>query len=897
MSEDYSNDNFDDEVENGEATEGGFSSMLVDLSDDVVRQQLRGMFQSWYLDYASYTILDRAIPHIDDGLKPVQRRILHSMKTLDDGRFIKVANIVGNTMQYHPHGDASIYGALVQLGQKDLLVETQGNWGNVLTGASAAAARYIEARLSQFALDVLYNPKVTQWTPSYDGRNREPVTLPAKFPLLLSQGMGGIAAGLSSLILPHNFNEIIDAAVAYLKGEEFVLYPDFITGGFVDVNRYNDGARGGKIRVRAKIEKLDSKTLAITEIPYGMTTGALIESILKAYEKGKIKIRKVDDNTAKTAMIVVHLQPGTSSDKTIDALYAFTDCELSISPNCCVIYDNKPHFIGVSDVLRRNAESTRNILKMELEIARDEIIDQLHFASLEKIFIEERIYKDKEFEQSRTKEEAAEHIDRRLEPFKKNFVREVTQDDLLRLLEIKMARILRFSADQADEKIVAFKEKISALENELAHLTEYTIRWFEKLKEKYGESYPRHTVIRSFDNIEAAKVAEANEKLYFNREDGFVGIGLKVEKDDIFIDSCSSIDDIIIFYKDGRYKVSKVQEKMFVGKNVLHVGVFKRRDDRTIYNVIYQDGKGGTYYQKRFKIDGITRDKEYNLTQGKPGSKVVWFSANPNGEAEVVKVTLKPKPRLKSLFIYVDFRDLLVKGKAAMGNVVTKNEVHHISLKEKGQSTLGGRQVWFDPDVLRLNYEGRGNYLGEFGSQDLVLVITKKGEFYTTSSDAANHYEDDIRTIMKLDAGKVWTAVLYDADQQGYLYLKRFKFEASAKKQSFIGDNSKSELVVLTDEPGARIEVTFGGDDEYRGSMVVASPDFVGVKSYKAKGKRITTFAVASVEEIEPIQIAEVETETEPQDDEPEQVESFDPDEGKSSDEVRDEITGQQRMF
>lgn len=897
MSEDYSNDNFDDEVENGEATEGGFSSMLVDLSDDVVRQQLRGMFQSWYLDYASYTILDRAIPHIDDGLKPVQRRILHSMKTLDDGRFIKVANIVGNTMQYHPHGDASIYGALVQLGQKDLLVETQGNWGNVLTGASAAAARYIEARLSQFALDVLYNPKVTQWTPSYDGRNREPVTLPAKFPLLLSQGMGGIAAGLSSLILPHNFNEIIDAAVAYLKGEEFVLYPDFITGGFVDVNRYNDGARGGKIRVRAKIEKLDSKTLAITEIPYGMTTGALIESILKAYEKGKIKIRKVDDNTAKTAMIVVHLQPGTSSDKTIDALYAFTDCELSISPNCCVIYDNKPHFIGVSDVLRRNAESTRNILKMELEIARDEIIDQLHFASLEKIFIEERIYKDKEFEQSRTKEEAAEHIDRRLEPFKKNFVREVTQDDLLRLLEIKMARILRFSADQADEKIAAFKEKISSLENELAHLTEYTIRWFEKLKEKYGESYPRHTVIRSFDNIEAAKVAEANEKLYFNREDGFVGIGLKVEKDDIFIDSCSSIDDIIIFYKDGRYKVSKVQEKMFVGKNVLHVGVFKRRDDRTIYNVIYQDGKGGTYYQKRFKIDGITRDKEYNLTQGKPGSKVVWFSANPNGEAEVVKVTLKPKPRLKSLFIYVDFRDLLVKGKAAMGNVVTKNEVHHISLKEKGQSTLGGRQVWFDPDVLRLNYEGRGNYLGEFGSQDLVLVITKKGEFYTTSSDAANHYEDDIRTIMKLDAGKVWTAVLYDADQQGYLYLKRFKFEASAKKQSFIGDNPKSELVVLTDEPGARIEVTFGGDDEFRGSMVVASPDFVGVKSYKAKGKRITTFAVASVEEIEPIQMAEVETETEPQDDEPEQMESLDPDEGKSSDEVRDEITGQQRMF
>ena len=591
MTDEYIPEDTDEDIDSGtEATEGGFSSMFVDLTDDVVRQQLRGMFQSWYLDYASYTILDRAIPHIDDGLKPVQRRILHSMKTLDDGRFIKVANIVGNTMQYHPHGDSSIYGALVQLGQKDLLVETQGNWGNVLTGASAAAARYIEARLSPFALDVLYNPKVTTWTPSYDGRNKEPVTLPAKFPLLLSQGVGGIAAGLSSLILPHNFNEIIDAAIAYLKGEEFVLYPDFITGGMIDVNRYNDGARGGKVRIRAKIEKIDSKTLAITEIPYSLTTGALIESILKAFEKGKIKIRKVDDNTAETAMIMVHLQPGTSSDKTIDALYAFTDCELPISPNCCVIYDNKPHFIGVSDVLRRNVNSTREILKAELEIALGEVREQLHFSSLERIFIEERIYKDKEFEQSSTKEEAALHIDRRLEPWKPKFIREVTMDDLLRLLEIKMARILKFSSDQAEEKMVALNERADYLKSELDNLTDYTIRWFEGLKEKYGDAYPRHTQIRSFDNIEAANVAEANEKLYINREDGFVGTSLKKDE---YLCTCSSMDDIIIFYKDGRYKVTRVQDKIFVGKNVLYVNVFKRNDARTIYNVIYQDGKGG----------------------------------------------------------------------------------------------------------------------------------------------------------------------------------------------------------------------------------------------------------------------------------------------------------------
>ncbi len=895
MTDEYIPEDTDEDIDSGtEATEGGFSSMFVDLTDDVVRQQLRGMFQSWYLDYASYTILDRAIPHIDDGLKPVQRRILHSMKTLDDGRFIKVANIVGNTMQYHPHGDSSIYGALVQLGQKDLLVETQGNWGNVLTGASAAAARYIEARLSPFALDVLYNPKVTTWTPSYDGRNKEPVTLPAKFPLLLSQGVGGIAAGLSSLILPHNFNEIIDAAIAYLKGEEFVLYPDFITGGMIDVNRYNDGARGGKVRIRAKIEKIDSKTLAITEIPYSLTTGALIESILKAFEKGKIKIRKVDDNTAETAMIMVHLQPGTSSDKTIDALYAFTDCELPISPNCCVIYDNKPHFIGVSDVLRRNVNSTREILKAELEIALGEVREQLHFSSLERIFIEERIYKDKEFEQSSTKEEAALHIDRRLEPWKPKFIREVTMDDLLRLLEIKMARILKFSSDQAEEKMVALNERADYLKSELDNLTDYTIRWFEGLKEKYGDAYPRHTQIRSFDNIEAANVAEANEKLYINREDGFVGTSLKKDE---YLCTCSSMDDIIIFYKDGRYKVTRVQDKIFVGKNVLYVNVFKRNDARTIYNVIYQDGKGGTYYQKRFNIMGVTRDRDYDVTQGKPGSRIVWFTANPNGEAEVVKVTLKPKPRLKSLFIDVDFSKLAVKGKAAMGNIVTRNEVHRFSLKEKGRSTLGGRNVWFDPDVLRLNYDGRGEFLCEFGSSDQVLVIMKSGEYFTTSFEASNHYDDGIMHIMKLNTKQVWSAVLFDADQQGYPYLKRFTFEPSVRRQSIIGENPKSQLVALSSEPGARFEILFGGADEFRGSMVVAAPEFISVKSVRAKGKRLTTYEVGEIREIEPIAIAEPELDEDAQEENTAGEIIEDPDSGKSSEEVRDEITGQQRMF
>lgn len=892
MSDDYTPDEIEEDDE--AATEGGFSSMLVDTNDDVIRHQLRGMFQSWYLDYASYTILDRAIPHIDDGLKPVQRRILHSMKTLDDGRFTKVANIVGNTMQYHPHGDASIYGALVQLGQKDLLVETQGNWGNILTGASAAAGRYIEARLSQFALDTMYNPKVTNWTMSYDGRAKEPVTLPAKFPLLLSQGVGGIAAGLSSLILPHNFNEILDAAISYLKDESFTLYPDFVTGGFIDVSRYNDGARGGKVRIRAKIEKIDNKTLAITEIPYGMTTGSLIDSILKAFEKGKIKIKKVDDNTAETALILVHLQPGTSSDKTIDALYAFTDCEVSISPNCCVIYDDKPHFISVSDVLRRSVDSTRGILKAELEIKKNETLELLHFASLERIFIEERIYKDKEYETSHNQEAAFAHIRKRLEPWLPKLVREVTDNDLMRLEEIPMKRIHRYNAEKAEEKIAAYNDEIKELQDHIDHLTEYTIEWYRRLKEKYGEAYPRHTLIRSFDNIEAATVAEANEKLYINREEGFIGTALKKDK---YLFTCSSLDDIILFYKDGRYKVVKVQEKMFVGKNLIHVNVFKRNDLRTIYNVIYQNGKDGIYFMKRFSVTGVTRDREYDITQGLKGSKIVWFSANSNGEAEVVKVTLKPKPRLKTLQFDVDFSELAIKGKSAQGNIVTKNEVHSFALKSKGRSTLGGRQVWFDADVLRLNYDGRGEYLGEFGPDDLVLVIQNDGEYYTTSFDAANHYDDNIYRIERLRKKHVWTAVLNDADQ-GYPYIKRFVFEPTSKRQRFIGENEKSSLIALSDAPGARFEITFGGGDSFRGSMVVDAASYIGVKSYKAKGKRLTTYAVERIEEIEPAAVPYEEDSSSS-----DEVIIADEDlmadgvEERSDDEVRDEITGQQRIF
>lgn len=851
-----SEDTFDKDTDKLPEKEGHSDYKPVDQTDEAVKHQLSGMYQNWFLDYASYVILERAVPHINDGLKPVQRRILHSMKRLDDGRYNKVANIVGHTMQFHPHGDASIGDALVQLGQKELLIDCQGNWGNILTGDSAAAPRYIEARLSKFALDVVFNPKTTEWQASYDGRNREPVTLPVKFPLLLAQGVEGIAVGLSSKILPHNFNELCDAAIAYLHGEEFKLYPDFQTGGSIDVSRYNDGERGGVVRVRAKISKLDNKTLCISEIPYGKTTSSLIDSILKAIEKGKIKIRKVDDNTARKVEIQIHLAPGVSSDKTLDALYAFTDCEVNISPNCCVIDNKKPHFLTVSDVLRKSVNNTRDLLRKELEIQKNETLETLHFASLEKIFIEERIYKDKQFEQAENMDIACEHIDERLTPFYPQFVREVTKEDILRLMEIKMARILKFNKDKADELIARLKAEIEEIDNHLAHLTEYTIEWYRHLKDKYGKDFPRRTEIRNFDTIVATKVVEANEKLYINREEGFIGTGLKKDE---FICNCSDIDDVIIFYKDGKYKIVRISDKLFVGKNILYVNIFKKNDKRTIYNVIYRDGKEGFHYIKRFNVTSMIRDREYDVTQGNPGSKIVYFSANPNGEAEIIKVTLRPNPRIKKLIFERDFSEINIKGRQSMGNLLTKFEVYKITLKQRGGSTLGGRKVWFDHDVLRLNYDGRGQYLGEFQSSDCILVIHKNGDFYTTDFDLNNHYNPDIQYIEKFEAEKVWTAVLYDADQQNYPYLKRFTFEASSKRQNYLGENKHNQQILLSQQVYPRIQVIFGGHDSFREAQIIEASDFVGVKSFKAKGKRLTTYSVDRIKELEPTRMPEPE--------------------------------------
>ena len=854
-----SEDTFDKENDL-QGGEGHSDYKPADTSNDAVRHQLSGMYQNWFLDYASYVILERAVPHINDGLKPVQRRILHSMKRLDDGRYNKVANIVGHTMQFHPHGDASIGDALVQLGQKELLIDCQGNWGNILTGDSAAAPRYIEARLSKFALDVVFNPKTTQWQSSYDGRNREPITLPVKFPLLLAQGVEGIAVGLSSKILPHNFNELCDASIAYLKGEPFQLYPDFQTGGSIDVSRYNDGERGGVVRVRAKISKLDNKTLCISEIPYGKTTSSLIDSILKAVEKGKIKVKKVEDNTAGKVEILVHLAPGVSSDKTLDALYAFTDCEVNISPNCCVIDNKKPHFLSVSDVLKKSTDNTLDLLRQELNIEREEKLEALHFASLEKIFIEERIYKDAKFEQAENMDAACEHIDDRLTPFYPQMVREVTKEDILKLMEIKMARILKFNKDKADELIARLKGEIEEIDNHLVHITDYTINWYEGLKAKYGKNFERKTEIRNFDVIVATKVAEANEKLYINREEGFIGTGLKKDE---FVCNCSDIDDVIIFYKDGKYKIVRISDKLFVGKNILYVNIFKKNDKRTIYNVIYRDGKDGAYFIKRFNVTSMIRDREYDVTQGNPGSKIMYFTANPNGEAEVVKVALRPNPRIKKLILERDFSEISIKGRQSMGNLLTRLEVHKISLKHRGGSTLGGRKVWFDYDVLRLNYDGRGEYLGEFQSEDSILVVHKDGEFYTSDFDLNNHYDSDIMILEKYDPEKVWTAVLYDADQQNYPYLKRFCFEQSTKRQNFLGENKQNELLLLTSEIYPRINVVFGGHDSFREPMIVDAGEFVGVKSFKAKGKRLTTFAIDKIEELEPIVREEPEVQTE----------------------------------
>ena len=862
-----------------------------DTKDENVKHQLSGMYQNWFLDYASYVILERAVPHIMDGLKPVQRRILHSMRRMEDGRYNKVANIVGHTMQFHPHGDASIGDALVQLGQKDLLIDCQGNWGNILTGDSAAAPRYIEARLSKFALDVVFNPKTTEWKLSYDGRNREPVTLPVKFPLLLVQGVEGIAVGLSSKILPHNFNELCDAAVSYLHGEDFRLYPDFQTGGSIDVSKYNDGERGGSVRVRSRIEKVDNKTLAVREIPYGKTVASVCDSIVKASEKGKIKIRKVEDLTSGNVEILVHLTPGTSSDKTIDALYAFTDCEVSISPNCCVIDDRKPHFLTVSDVLRKSVDNTRDLLRRELEIHRDEVRESLHFASLEKIFIEERIYKDKEFEQAKNMDAACEHIDLRLTPYYPQFIREVTKDDILRLMEIKMARILKFNSDKAEEQIARMKADIEETERHLANLVEYTVDWFRMLKEKYGKNFPRRTELRNFDTIDSTKVIEANEKLYINREEGFIGTSLKKDE---FLANCSNLDDVILFFRDGRYLITPVADKKFVGKNILYANVFKKNDKRTIYNVCYRDGKNGTTYIKRFAVTSIIRDREYDVTQGTPDSKIMYFSANPNGEAEIIKVTLKPNPRIRKIIFEEDFSRIGIKGRQAIGNILTRNPVHKITLKQRGGSTLGGRKVWFDRDVLRLNYDGRGEYLGEYQSGELILVVLNNGDFYTTNFDVNNHYEDGIRIMEKFDPNKVWTAVLYDADQQNYPYIKRFCFEAGNRKQNYLGDNKNSKLILLTDECYPRLEVVFGGHDSFRDPMVIEADEFIAVKGFKAKGKRLTTYTIDTINELEPTR----QPEPQPAADEPEEEpENLDPDQDKSEGDILDELTGQMKLF
>ena len=808
---------------------------------------LSGMYKDWFLDYASYVILERAVPHLNDGLKPVQRRILHSMKRMDDGRFNKVANIIGHTMQFHPHGDASIGDALVQLGQKDLLVDAQGNWGNILTGDGAAAPRYIEARLSKFGLEVVFNHKTTEWKLSYDGRNKEPVTLPVKFPLLLAQGGEGIAVGLASKILPHNFNELIDASVDYLQGKDFVLYPDFPTGGFVDVSKYNDGKRGGAVKVRAKIDKVDKKELVITEIPFGKTTGTLIESIIKASEKGKIKIKKIDDNTASNVEIVIHLMPGVSPDMTIDALYAFTDCEYSISPNTCVIVDDKPSFMGVSTILKHSADKTVELLKLELEIRKAELQEEWHMSSLEKIFIEERIYRD--IEEVETWEGVITTIDKGLAPFKKRLLRTVTREDIIQLTEIKIKRISKFDVKKADEHIKGLEVELEEINNHLKNIIPYAINYFRQIKKKYGKGRERKTEIRNFDTIEAAKVVANNAKLYVNYKEGFIGTGLKKDE---FICDCSDIDDIIAIRKDGVYLVTKVAEKVFVGNDILYAGIFLKNDERTIYNIVYQDGKDGPLLAKRCSISGLARDKEYNLTRGTQGSKIVYMSVNPNGEAEVINVHHKPKARLKKLSFEFDFGQLGIKGKSSMGNILTRNAVHKVALKEKGLSTLGGRKIWFDDAVFRLNVDGRGTYLGEFSAEDKILVITKNGFFRISGFDLSNHFEENLLVIEKFRPGKVYSAVYWDAEQKFY-YVKRFVIEESEKPQCFINEDAESRLVSLTEVEYPRLEIQFGGKHKTRDNEIIEVAEFIGVKSFKAKGKRLTSFVVDNIQEIEPV--------------------------------------------
>jgi topoisomerase IV subunit A len=861
MAEDFDDKDNTEETEDNAANIPVEAGLEVDSNGELYKvAQLSGMYQDWFLDYASYVILERAVPHIADGLKPVQRRILHSMRRLEDGRYNKVANIIGHTMQFHPHGDASIGDALVQLGQKELLIDCQGNWGNILTGDSSAAPRYIEARLSKFALDVIFNPKTTQWKPSYDGRNQEPVTLPVKFPLLLTQGVEGIAVGLASKILPHNFNEVINASIAYLKGESFELFPDFPTGGLCDVSRYNEGIRGGLVRVRAKIQKLDKKALVITEIPFGKTTSTLIESILKANEKGKIKIRKVDDNTAQNVEVIVHLAPGISPDKTIDALYAFTDCEVPISPNNCVIEEDKPRFLGVSEMLKVSTNRTVKLLTSELEIRLHELEEAWHMSSLEKIFIENRIYLA--IENCDTWEDVIITIDKELNPFKNLLKREITTEDITKLTEIKIKRISRFDAKKADELIKSIeKEREDVLYN-LQHIIPFSIKYFQEIKKKYGKGKERKTELRNFEAIVATQVVVANEKLYIDRENGFAGTGLKKDE---YVCDCSDIDEIIVFRADGTYFITKVAEKIFLGKNAIHVAVYNRNDNRTVYNLVYRDGKNGNIMVKRSGAKGLTRDKEYNITKGTPDSAILYFTANPNGEAETIKITLKPRPRLKSLTLEFNFGSMAIKGRDSIGNILTRFAIHKITLLEKGTSTLGGQQIWIDQDVNRLNTDGRGLLLGEFQANDKLVVMTQSGTFRLSTYDLENHFEEDMILIEKHQVSNVYTAVYWDATQQFY-YLKRFNVEPTDNTVNFIDEeNANSKLICFSAEKYPRFKITFGGKHAKREPEIVSAEEFIAVKGFKARGKRLTTFEVSKVEEIEPLIKEEPEPEPEPE--------------------------------
>ena len=850
-------------------------------ADDGVHR-LSGMYKNWFLDYASYVILERAVPHLEDGLKPVQRRILHAMKCVEDGRYNKVANVVGQAMQYHPHGDASIKDALVQLGQKGLLIDMQGNWGNILTGDEAAAARYIEARLSKFALDVVYNKKTTEWMLAYDGRKEEPVTLPIKFPLLLAQGADGIAVGLASKILPHNFVELINASIAYLRGEDFMLVPDFQTGGIMDASNYNDGLRGGAVRVRARISKIDKRTLAITEIPYGTTSESIKESIIKANDKGKIKIKKVDDNTAEKVEIVIQVAADESSDKTIDALYAFTDCEVSISPNACVIVDNKPVFMGVSDILRYSTDHTKALLGKELQIKLDELNEAWHAASLERIFIENKLYQL--IEGCRTREAAYEAVDKGLEPFKSKLRREVTIEDVQRLTELKFIRISRYDSEKADNEIKQIEKDIKQTKHDLDHLTDYAVAYFERIKSKYAEGKERRTEIREFDTIEAWKVASSNAKLYVDRAEGFFGFG-KSMKDSEFVCDCSNLDDVIIILKDGRYKITKISEKAFFDKGIYYIGIYKRNDERTIYNMLYRDGRGGAIMMKRCAIKSVTRDKEYDLTKGTAKSELLYLSVNPNGEAEILKIYLRPRARLKKCIIDLDLSTLAIKGRQSVGNLVTRYPINKIVLKERCASTLGGQNIWYDEDVRRLNTDGRGMLLGEFKGEDKIVVWTAKNQYYITGFDVQQHFPDDTIRVERYIADRVYALCYYDGEQN-YYYMKRFQLEASDKIQFFLEEGAPMRFEAITYRKGAELEITFGGQHEQRPVEMVDVDEFITVKSHRAKGKRLTTYEVASLRFIEP---EEPEVEDEEPMDEPFVDEEMGEDEAIDMEDIVDE--------